>query len=81
MMPGCIQDLELQQAEQKAKQSGAAGGVDSRALQLQQDLIMTRQQLTEEQAKLMQLQDTSQALQRKAALSKRPSEAASLQAR
>ena len=75
------QDLEVQQAEQKAMVSVAAGGTDSRAMQLQQDLIMSRQQLADEQARLAQLQEAGQALQQKMALSKNSTEATTMQAR
>lgn len=75
------QDLEIQQAEQKAMWSGAVSGVDSRALQLQQDLTMSRQQLQDAESKLQQLSQATFALQQKAALISNPTEAASMQAR
>ncbi len=76
-----VQDLEMQQAEQKAKWSSAVDGVDSRAMQLQQELAMSNQQLRVEEEKLQQLVEATAALQQKAALVSNPAEAASMQAR
>ncbi len=71
----------MQQAEQKARWSSATAGVDSRAMQLQQDLTMSRQQLQDEEGNLQQLSQANAALQQKAALVSKPAEAASMQAR
>jgi len=76
-----VQDLEMQQAEQKAKWSSAVEGVDSRAMQLQQELAMSNQQLRVEEEKLQQLIEATAALQQRAALVNNPAEAASMQAR
>ncbi|KAL0052885.1 hypothetical protein WJX82_009195 [Trebouxia sp. C0006] len=75
------QDLEMQQAEQKAKWSSAVDGVDSRAMQLQQEIAMSNQQLRVEEEKLQQLVESTAALQQKAALVSNPAEATSMQAR
>lgn len=75
------QDLELQQTEQKAKWSSAVASVDSRAMQLQQDLNLTNQQLRDEEERLQQLNQAVAALQQKAALVSSPAEAASMQTR
>lgn len=76
-----VQDLEMQQAEQKAKWSSAVAGVDSHAMQLQQELAMSNQQLRVEEEKLQQLIEATTALQQRAALVSNPAEAASMQAR
>lgn len=76
-----VQDLEMQQAEQKAKWSSAVDGVDTRAMQLQQELAMSNQQLRVEEEKLQQLTEATAALQQRAALVSNPPEAASMQAR
>jgi len=76
-----VQDLEMQQAEQKAKWSSAVDGVDSHAMQLQQELAMSNQQLRVEEEKLQQLIEATTALQQRAALVSNPAEAASMQAR
>ncbi len=76
-----VQDLEMQQAEQKAKWSSAVDGVDSRAMQLQQEIAMSNQQLRVEEEKLQQLVESTAALQQKAALVSNPAEATSMQAR
>ena len=71
----------MQQAEQKAKWSSAVDGVDSRAMQLQQELTMSNQQLSVEEEKLQQLVEATAALQQKAALVINPADSASMQAR
>lgn len=69
------------QAEQKAKWSPAAGSVDVRSMQLQQDLVLTQQQLQDEEAKLQQLTQTVSSFRQKAELLSNPAQAASMQAR
>ena len=71
----------MQQAEQKAKWSSAVAGVDSHAMQLQQEIAMSNQQLRVEEEKLQQLVESTAALQQKAALVSNPAEATSMQAR
>ena len=76
-----VQDLEVQQAEQKATWSSAVNGMDGRAMQLQQELAMYNQQLRVEEEKLQQLTQATAALQQRAALVSNPAEAVSMQAR
>ena len=71
----------MQQAEQEARRLPAGSHVDSRGLQLQQDLTMMQQQLHDEEVKLQQLTQTLASFQQKAALVNNPTEAASTQAR
>lgn len=71
----------MQQAEQKVKWSSAVDGVNSRAMQLQQELAMSNQQLRVEEEKLQQLVEATAAVQQRAALVSNPAEAASMQTR
>ena len=71
----------MQQTELKAKWSSAVASVDSQAMQLQQDLNITNQQLRDEEERLQQLNQAIAALQQKAALVTSPAEAAAMQTR
>lgn len=75
-----MQDLEVQQAEQKPQWSAAAS-VDTSGLHLQQDSTMMRQQLQDEEAKLQQLALSISSVQQKAALVGNPEQLANMKAR
>ncbi|KAL3157692.1 Intraflagellar transport protein 81 [Trebouxia sp. C0010 RCD-2024] len=74
------QDLEMQQAEQKPQRS-LAGSVDTTGRHLQQDLMMMRQQLQDEEARLQQLGESISSVKQKAALVSDPEQLANMKAR
>ena len=70
----------MERAEQKAQWS-SAGNVDPSGLHLQQDLMMMRQQLQDEEAILQQLAQSISSVKQKAALVSDPEQLANMKAR
>lgn len=75
-----MQDLEMQQAEQKPQRFSAAS-VDTSGLHLQQDLMMLRQQLQDEEARLQQLGQSVSSVKQKAAIVSDPEQLTNTKAR